>query len=97
MKINKDHQIINSLRISSHSKYNFLIENNKILSLQKNCYKADKLKMLMADSLVNIDSFFTDSFDDYELAKISKNINVVDGDMIFEYSNIKQFLNHFNK
>ena len=28
MKINKDHQIINSLRISSHSKYNFLIENN---------------------------------------------------------------------
>ena len=28
MKINKDHQIINSLRISSYSKYNFLIENN---------------------------------------------------------------------
>ena len=28
MKINKDHQIINSLRISSHSKYNFLIENH---------------------------------------------------------------------
>lgn len=28
MKINKDHQIINSLRISSHSRYNFLIENN---------------------------------------------------------------------
>ena len=53
--------------------------------------------MLMAEGLVNIDSFFTDSFDDYELAKISKNINVVDGDMIFEYSNIKQFLNHFNK
>ena len=28
MKINKDYQLVNSLKISSHSKYNFLIENN---------------------------------------------------------------------
>ena len=28
MKINKDYQLINSLKISSHSKYNVLIENN---------------------------------------------------------------------
>ena len=28
MKINKDYQLVNSLKISSHSKYNILIENN---------------------------------------------------------------------
>ena len=45
----------------------------------------------------SIISFFTDSFDDLPLARISKKITIVDGDNMFSCKNIDEFKDFFRK
>ena len=67
--------------------------DNKVNSLEFNCYGKNKLNLLLEKNIKAIDVFYTDSLSDYPVAKISKKIIIVKNDNYFECSNYKDFLN----
>jgi len=55
---------------------------NFVTRLKKNCYGIQKKKELNRLGIYEIDELYTDSFSDLPLAKISKNVYLVNGDNI---------------
>jgi len=72
-------------------------ENNKPVGLLFNCYKQAKLKALKKEGINQIDIFYTDSFSDYPLAKISDKVVIVDKDKKFMCRDFEEFKRYFKK
>lgn len=62
-----------------------------------NCYSSTKKKVLCKKGIDKIDVFFTDSFSDFSLAEVSKEINVVAGDKIVKMKSVASFKSYFKK
>jgi phosphoserine phosphatase len=62
-----------------------------------NCYSSTKKKILRKSGIDKIDVFFTDSFSDFSLAEVSKEINVVAGDKVLKMKSLASFKSYFKK
>ncbi|MGM1057524.1 MAG: HAD family hydrolase [Bacteroidota bacterium] len=69
----------------------------KIKGLNFNCYKQNKIKALKSLGIKEIDVFYTDSYSDFPLAEISKKIIIVKKDMLYECSDLTDFISFFRK
>ena len=69
-----------------------IFQKDKVFDLSVNCYGKQKLLMLNKYNIYNIDEFFTDSFSDIYLAKVSNNVHIIKKDSVkvFEGKNIKK-------
>jgi hypothetical protein len=65
--------------------------------LEYNCFGKDKPIALLRHGINHIDEFYTDSYDDLPLAKISKNIIIVDGDDLVRCNNVYEFIDFFKR
>ena len=65
--------------------------------LKCNCFGKNKLSALLKHGINHIDEFYTDSYDDLSVAKISKNITIVDGDNLVRCDNVYEFIDYFKK
>ena len=75
----------------------FLFEDGKIIGLKTNCYKSKKAEILFKKGVKLIDITYTDSYDDFPLACLSKKINIVNGDNIYHCKDIQEFNSYFGK
>ena len=60
-----------------------------------NCYGEGKLMALSNLGVDHIDVFYTDSYDDLPLVKISKNTIVVSGDDLIRCNHLHEFIDYF--
>ena len=74
-----------------------MLDDKNLTVLKSNCFGQTKLDEFLKQGIDNIDEFFTDSFDDLPLARISKKITIVDGDNMFSCKNIDEFKDFFRK
>ena len=65
--------------------------------LEYNCFGKDKPIALFRHGINHIDEFYTDSYEDLPLAKISKNIIIVDGDDLVRCNNVYEFIDFFKR
>ena len=65
--------------------------------LEYNCFGKDKVTALFRHGINHIDEFYTDSYDDLPLAKISTNIIIIDGDDLVRCNNIYEFIDFFKR
>ena len=68
-----------------------------VSGLKYNCYKDEKFKALSKKGVNKIDEFYTDSYSDFSLAKISKKIIIVNRDKLFYCKDIHEFNTYFKK
>jgi len=66
-------------------------------ALEFNCYKENKAKVIKDLNVQKIDVLYTDSYSDYPLAKISKQIVIVSSDKEIVCNNINEFKGYFKK
>jgi hypothetical protein len=71
-------------------------EKNRTV-LEYNCFRENKRTALLKYGINHIDVFYTDSYDDLPLAKISKSIVIVDGDNLVECNDLYEFINFFKR
>ena len=83
----------NVVIIGSQIGYSSLVVNG----LKYNCYKGEKAKALSKKGVYRIDEFYTDSYRDFSLAKISDKVIIVDGDELIECYDINNFEAFFKK
>jgi len=62
-----------------------------------NCYKENKMKVLNDHKIERIDSFYTDSFSDFAVAKIAKEIIIVNDNQLIGCKSIEEFIGYFRK
>jgi phosphoserine phosphatase len=70
-------------------------ENDLVIGLEFNCYKEQKIFALNEFNLNSIDILYTDSYSDYPLARISKEINIVHRDNIYTCHKLEEFKEYF--
>ncbi len=70
-------------------------EKGHPVGLYFNSYKEAKLKALKKEKVNKIDIFYTDSFSDYPLAKISDKIVIVKGEKEIECNDFNSFMRFF--
>ncbi|WP_422081495.1 HAD family hydrolase [Ulvibacterium sp.] len=71
--------------------------NNRVKGLKFNCYGENKINALAKYGVKKIDVLFTDSYNDYPLASISKKIIIVKEDQLIEFNNIESFKTYFGR
>lgn len=71
--------------------------NNRVIGLETNCYKSNKLFQLKKEGISEIDILYTDSYSDYSLASIAKKVIIVDKDNIIVCNHINEFKGYFRK
>ncbi len=74
---------------------NISFKNDKVDKLGINIYKDKKIQILQKVGIKGVDRFYTDSFSDFEVAKISKRVFIVKGDEIKECKNLDDFCSYF--
>ncbi len=62
-----------------------------------NCYKEGKVELLKAQDIQEIDILYTDSFSDFELAKMAKEIIIVNDSPIIKCKDHQEFAAYFKK
>jgi len=62
-----------------------------------NCYSTNKNYILQKNGIKSIGTFYTDSYSDISLAKISKQTIIVNNDKLVKCKNINEFKLYFNK
>jgi len=72
-------------------------KDDKVTGLLYNCYSKRKIEALKNENILKIDRFFTDSYSDLPLAKISKEIVVVKGDEQKVCKNIEEFIRYVKR
>ena len=68
-----------------------------VIGLKYNCFKDEKINALSKKGVKKIDEFYTDSYSDFSLAKISKKIIIVNRDKLFDCKDIYEFNRYFKK
>ena len=74
----------------------FSLLNNKYI-IKKHPYKIEKLRILQEIGVTRIDEFYTDSYSDRFIARISKINYVVSKTKTYCFDNYHSFENHFNR
>ena len=72
-------------------------DNDRVSGLKFNCYRENKKRVLAEKDVHEIDVLYTDSYNDYSLAMISKKIMIVKKDRLIELNNIESFNAYFGK
>ena len=72
-------------------------KNDVANDLLINCYKENKVRLLKENNIEVVDTFYTDSISDFEVAKMAKEIIIVKGDSFIRCSNIEDFINYLKK
>ena len=62
-----------------------------------NCYSTNKNHILQKNNVNHIRTFYTDSYSDVSLARISKQIIIVNNDKLIKCKDINEFNLYFNK
>ena len=62
-----------------------------------NCYKEGKVQLLKAQDIKEIDILYTDSFSDFELAKMAKEIIIVNDNHLIKCKDHQEFATYFKK
>jgi phosphatidylglycerophosphatase C len=62
-----------------------------------NCYKEGKVRLLKAQDIQEIDTLYTDSFSDFELAKMAKQIIIVNANRLIKCNTHQEFAAYFKK
>jgi len=62
-----------------------------------NCYKENKVTALNNNNITKIDVFYTDSFSDFSLAKLAKEIIIVKNNNLIKCTTIDEFKTHFKQ
>ena len=62
-----------------------------------NCYKEGKVRLLKAQDIQEIDTLYTDSFSDFELAKMAKKIIIVNDNHLIKCNTHQEFAAYFKK
>tara|TARA_B100001059_G_C17752483_1_gene538005 strand:+ start:636 stop:1118 length:483 start_codon:yes stop_codon:yes gene_type:complete len=75
----------------------YSLNKGRAVEFTLNCYSLTKKKILREYGIDKIDVFFTDSYSDFGLAEISKEVNVVAGDAIFQMNDLASFKSYFKK
>ena len=75
----------------------FTIEKGLASKFNFNCYGINKKLVLTKNKVLKIDKFYTDSYSDKSLARISDSINIVIGDKTFTCNNYQDFKNFFKR
>ncbi len=75
----------------------FISVNGIASEFSFNCYSTNKNYILQKNGLNRIRTFYTDSYSDLSLAKISKEIIIVNNDKLFMCKDLNEFNLYFNK
>lgn len=62
-----------------------------------NCYEDGKVQLLKAQNILEIDILYTDSFSDFELAKMAKEIIIVNDNRLIKCNTHQEFAAYFKK
>ena len=62
-----------------------------------NCYKETKVRLLKENNIEVIDTFYTDSISDFEVAKMAKEIIIVNDNRVTRCESIEEFSDYFRK
>ena len=62
-----------------------------------NCYEEGKVQLLKNENVQEIDTLYTDSFSDFELAKMAKEIIIVNNNLLIKCKTHQEFAAYFNK
>lgn len=72
-------------------------KNNTAQGLLFNCYKEEKAQLLKTLNIEEIDILYTDSFSDFELAKMANEIIIVNNNRLIKCKNDQEFAAYFKK
>ena len=62
-----------------------------------NCYKEGKVQLLKTQDIQEIDILYTDNFSDFELAKMAKEIIIVNANRLIKCKDHQEFASYFKK
>ena len=72
-------------------------KNDSAKGILFNCYKEQKAQLLKKQNIQEIDLLYTDSFSDFELAKMAKNIIIVNDNRLINCKTHQEFATYFKK
>lgn len=71
--------------------------NGRAETFNFNCYSTNKNTILKYNKIININTFYTDSYTDKCLAKISEEVIIVNRDKLYKCKDINDFNDFFRK
>ncbi len=74
-----------------------VVFNKGVPKIGFHSYGENKIELLKNNNIIKIDVLYTDSFSDFCLAKITKNIKIVDNENIIKVDDINDFIKYFKK
>ena len=72
-------------------------KNDSAKGILFNCYKEQKAQLLKKQNIQEIALLYTDSFSDFELAKMAKNIIIVNDNRLINCKTHQEFATYFKK